>query len=154
MVEETHIDMKPLYRFFPRCIGVLALLAVAPATAQQLDWGDAPATYASRKADNGPRHVINPALKLGKLIDAEANGLPSANANGDDLDGQDDEDGIVSADPLIIGRSVTLGIEASAPGFLMGCGHKQGAGNLCRLFRSDAVYQHRTGGARRADLPG
>ncbi|MFN2189619.1 MAG: vWA domain-containing protein, partial [Candidatus Promineifilaceae bacterium] len=62
----------------------------------QADWGDAPDSYATLAATLGPRHVILPgASVLGSAIDAEPNGLPLDDADGDDLDGIDDEDGVV-----------------------------------------------------------
>lgn len=66
-----------------------------------VDWGDLPDAsvggpdYATRGSANGPRHVIGN-LYLGSLIDAhELNGLPTTAANGDNLNGLDDEDGVV-----------------------------------------------------------
>lgn len=47
-------------------------------------------------ADDGACHVISPDLKLGSLIDSETDGQADASARGDNLDAQDDEDGLVS----------------------------------------------------------
>ncbi|MBK1657556.1 SdrD B-like domain-containing protein [Paracraurococcus ruber] len=68
------------------------------------DFGDAPDTYGTTLAANGPRHVLStgqtvatPILYLGSLVDAELNGQPSIGANGDDLNpigSPDDEDGV------------------------------------------------------------
>ena len=66
----------------------------------QLDWGDAPASYGTTKAADGPRHRVVPGLRLGAIVDVEAGGLPTADADGDDLNSPadlDDEDGLVSA---------------------------------------------------------
>lgn len=57
------------------------------------DFGDAPDSYATRNADNGPRHAVVGAL-LGTRRDGELDGLPSATADGDDADNSDDEDGL------------------------------------------------------------
>lgn len=62
-----------------------------------LDWGDAPAPYATTSADNGPWHVLIPTDNptLGTAADEEADGQPSANHDGDDSNGTpDDEDGV------------------------------------------------------------
>ena len=61
-----------------------------------LDFGDAPKdmssidaslsnAYPTLLADNGPRHFIDPAKRLGALIDSELDGQPNLAANGDDI---------------------------------------------------------------------
>jgi hypothetical protein len=63
----------------------------------QTDWGDLPESgknYPTSFANNGPRHVRGD-LYLGRTIDLEADGFPSAGADGDDLNNYGDEDGIV-----------------------------------------------------------
>ncbi len=53
------------------------------------DYSDAPATYGV------PSHTLDcPHLKIGTLLDAESAAAPTTIANGDDLTGIDDEDGI------------------------------------------------------------
>lgn len=74
-----------------------------------VDYGDLPndgagagTDYAVVQADNGPSHIIDPDLRIGAIIDDEADGAPDANAQGDDnaagtniINGSaDDEDGI------------------------------------------------------------
>ncbi|MGB0758092.1 MAG: choice-of-anchor Q domain-containing protein [Rubripirellula sp.] len=54
------------------------------------DYGDAPASYAVLAADNGASHIVG-TLTLGASVDAELDGQPSTDANGD---GSDD-DGVV-----------------------------------------------------------
>ncbi len=50
------------------------------------DWGDAPdPAYLTLKASNGPHHVLDPNLFMGACADDESNGLPNANADGDDM---------------------------------------------------------------------
>lgn len=83
-----------------------------------LDYGDAPAPYPTLLADNGARHLITPGLRLGALADAEPNGRPSAQANGDDTYISDDEDGVVFNTPLAVGASATITVTASGPGKL------------------------------------
>jgi hypothetical protein len=73
---------------------------------QPLDFGDLPNTYGTTLAANGARHTITPALFMGICVDAELDGLPTANALGDDnnvglfsfgacAQPGDDEDGVV-----------------------------------------------------------
>jgi hypothetical protein len=64
----------------------------------EFDYGDLPSSYNNVVlADNGARHVIvtgTGGVHLGTYIDAEGDGQESANANGDDSAGIDDEDGV------------------------------------------------------------
>lgn len=59
------------------------------------DYGDAPNSYGTDLAMDGPRHIFSDEkLILGETVDAEINGLKSDNAYGDNVDNIDDEDGI------------------------------------------------------------
>src|SRR5262249_53413377 len=73
-----------------------------------LDFGDAPASYNTLLATDGPRAYILPGFHLGLLEDAEVDGQPSPDALGDDTTptppnplptppppSPDDEDGVV-----------------------------------------------------------
>ncbi|MFO0428584.1 MAG: GEVED domain-containing protein, partial [Planctomyces sp.] len=67
-----------------------------------VDYGDAPNTYGTLKANNGAAHTINGVLFLGSSVDKETNGQPSATATGDGAD----EDGVtltstIEASPTI-----------------------------------------------------
>ncbi len=93
-----------------------------PATAQltvlKQDFGDAPdPTYPTLLASDGARHTLG-ALFLGAVIDHEADGQPSAGADGDDLAGSDDEDGVAFTTPLLAGTSAGVDVTASASGKL------------------------------------
>lgn len=59
------------------------------------DFGDAPAPYPTTLAQNGARHELARDFGLGLLRDGEPDGQPSPLANGDDVTGIDDEDGVV-----------------------------------------------------------
>lgn len=83
-----------------------------------LDFGDAPNTFSTLLANNGPRHVIVPDFHLGAGIDEEGNGQPTATANGDDATNSDDEDGVMFVSPLTIGSTATIEVTASAAGKL------------------------------------
>ena len=81
--------------------------------AANLDFGDAPAIFnATLIENNGARHEINlnSGPRLGANIDSESDGVESANADGDDTTGQDDEDGInfAGGGDITIGQSQTV----------------------------------------------
>jgi ELWxxDGT repeat protein len=81
------------------------------------DFGDAPDPgYPTLLASDGARHEIG-LLWLGGVPDvapdAEPDGLPSAAADGDDLDGDDDEDGVAFLDYLVEGGTTRLRVTAT-----------------------------------------
>ncbi len=76
------------------------------------DFGDAPDSFKTLKASNGACHVID-GPTLGSSWDAERDGQPSANADGDGSD----EDGAVFSN-IIVGTTSTFTVTASAPGVL------------------------------------
>ncbi|HSX58559.1 MAG TPA: GEVED domain-containing protein [Tahibacter sp.] len=87
-----------------------------------VDYGDLPDTgagsgagnYSTLLADDGARHPIVAGLRIGANEDAEANGQPSAAANGDDTNGTpDDEDGVNTAD-LALSRGVAPTVRVTA----------------------------------------
>jgi PKD repeat protein len=87
----------------------------------QYDFGDAPGPFPTLLADNGARHLTGPEVKgpiLGLSIDGEYDGQPDWNATGDDINGIDDEDGVVFSTPLIAGSNATIQVTASNPGIL------------------------------------
>jgi uncharacterized repeat protein (TIGR01451 family) len=66
---------------------------------QPVDLGDAPDSYGTLIASNGPVHPVINALRLGATVDTEVDGQPNIGADGDDTNGvPDDEDGINVAD--------------------------------------------------------
>ncbi|MEC7121147.1 MAG: CshA/CshB family fibrillar adhesin-related protein, partial [Pseudomonadota bacterium] len=79
------------------------------------DHGDAPASYGA------PTHTQSLNVFMGATYgDADAGAQPSANADGDDLDGIDDEDGVVIA-ALTQGQTATLDVSVNgAGGYLQG----------------------------------
>ena len=84
-----------------------------------LDFGDAPdQPYPTLLASDGARHVIDPLVYMGALIDLEADGQPDATATGDDKAAFDDEDGVAFLGPLIVGQSVTATVNCSTSGLL------------------------------------
>ncbi len=82
------------------------------------DFGDAPDSYGTLAASNGALHLPGSSLQLGSLRDGESDGHPSALANGDDLEGSDDEDGVQLPAALIARLSATALVTASGAGRL------------------------------------
>jgi len=102
----------------------LAALAVAwtvfapRADAQSsLDFGDAPAPYPTRLAQNGARHTAT-GVRLGTLVDTENDGLANSFALGDDLAASDDEDGVVFVSLLVPGQTATVQVTVSQTALL------------------------------------
>ncbi|MBN1125211.1 MAG: hypothetical protein JXA82_09390 [Sedimentisphaerales bacterium] len=90
-----------------------------------MDFGDAPEdptglppSYPTTLASNGARHLFSPNIVLGASVDPEPNGQPTANADGDDNDGNDDEDGVTFDTPLIAGANAQVTVIASVQGLL------------------------------------
>jgi uncharacterized repeat protein (TIGR01451 family) len=84
-----------------------------------IDFGDAPdPTYPTLSASDGARHPFDGVLFLGATVDGESDGNPTASADGDDLDGSDDEDGVTFTSALRLGLNATLDVTASSAGLL------------------------------------
>ncbi|MCP3962133.1 MAG: DUF11 domain-containing protein [bacterium] len=88
----------------------------APPFVPNLDFGDAPAPYPTLEIDDGARHVAGGFPRLGFVLDDEPDGLPSAGADGDDLDGSDDEDGIVFTTALAEGQMASVDVTITDAG--------------------------------------
>lgn len=88
---------------------------------QVFDFGDAPdPTFPTLLASNGAHHVIVDGVRLGAVIDAEADGQPTAGHNGDDNNGTpDDEDGVVLP-TFFAGQNASIQVTASVAGRLNG----------------------------------
>ena len=96
------------------------------------DHGDAPSPYPTLEANNGPTHAIVSGFGLGVeatdgstvAVDGEPDGLPDANALGDDNDNFDDENGVVFTTGLSPGKAstvtVTVSLGTNGPGMLQG----------------------------------
>jgi len=90
---------------------------------EELDYGDAPDSAAAMQyptlfASDGARHVVVPGIMLGNQIDAEPDGQPTSDADGDDLNNLDDEDGVIFTSTLIPGMPATVDVTASIAGNL------------------------------------
>ena len=92
---------------------------------QPEDFGDAPdgaaaPLYPTLLINNGARHIIDGVTFMGVLVDAEGDGQPTANADGDDLNppAPDDEDGVAFPVPLIPGQAASVTVTTSVAGAL------------------------------------
>ena len=94
--------------YFGDSAGVYKIAAPA------LDFGDAPDTYGTSVAASGAQHLIG-GPTLGSTRDAELDGQPSAEANGDDLNGTDDEDGVTFASSMFV-TSATVNVQNAPDG--------------------------------------
>jgi hypothetical protein len=97
-----------------------------------VDFGDAPASYGTLLAGDGARHTVVDGLRLGQRLDGEADGQPTAAADGDDLNPPnpggtgDDEDGVFffefgAFDPgPVIGKGAAtrMTVTPTAPGVI------------------------------------
>ena len=91
-----------------------------------MDFGDAPEdptgappSYPTTLANNGAAHLVPPVFtppRMGALIDTEKDGQPSIGADGDDLAGIDDEDGVIFTTPLVPGGVATVDIDLTFGG--------------------------------------
>ncbi len=84
------------------------------------DFGDAPdPTYPTLLASDGARHRLGGSLHLGSNVDADDDGRPTVNGDGDDTDSEgDDEDGVTFTSPLIPGEPANVEVVASTAGML------------------------------------
>ncbi len=87
------------------------------------DFGDAPDSYKTTSADDGPVHLASTSLFMGAAnTDAEANGAGSATANTDDQTGTDDEDAftVSSIDEyaVILNQTITLANSTGSDAYL------------------------------------
>ena len=93
----------------PTCVFSLVLVFLAPSLqAQTLDYGDAPTI--NDTSGGGPARHLATGPMLGTLRDTEFSNVPSANADGDDLAGLDDEDGITFLTAFVPGSTAQVQI--------------------------------------------
>lgn len=78
------------------------------------DYGDAPDSYATLLASNGPRHSVIGSLRLGPAIDGEADGQPNVGATGDGAD----EDGVTISPIVANGTTAVVATVNGGPGRL------------------------------------
>jgi hypothetical protein len=86
---------------------------------QLFDFGDLPDRFfRTLLLSDGARHLLNPDIFMGALIDTESDGQPTTQADGDDNLDQDDEDGVTFTSTLVQGDSATVEIVVSQDGFI------------------------------------
>ena len=78
------------------------------------DFSDAPLPFPTVLLNNGASHVIEDGFHLGQIVDAEPDGIPTINADGD----EPDEDGVIFVDPIVPGQSPRVQVIASQSGRL------------------------------------
>jgi hypothetical protein len=76
------------------------------------DYGDAPDSYGTLTSSAGPSHGIDSSIFMGTVPDNEVTGIPSAGADGDDLNGTDDEDGIGSF-PVLLSNATSYSVDVN-----------------------------------------
>ncbi|MBN1779632.1 T9SS type A sorting domain-containing protein [bacterium] len=108
------------------------------------DYGDAPdPSYPTLKINNGASHIIKgPTFCMGSSIDSEPDGQPDAGATGDDLDGNNDDDGVVFGSPLVVGQPVNLVVTVNHPWHLNAWIDYDGDGTFLwseRIFLNEIV---------------
>lgn len=82
-----------------------------------IDFGDAPDSYKTLLASNGPRHQTNSGYYLGTVApDSEGDGLLSP--LDDNKAGQEDEDGVGFVTALEAGENALVSVQASTSGYL------------------------------------
>ena len=73
------------------------------------DWGDAPDTYKTTNQSGGPSHGYLDGFYLGQRVDVEADGVPSTNADSDDVNQSlRDEDGVTFTNTLFPGGTANF----------------------------------------------
>jgi len=84
-----------------------------------LDFGDAPdSPYPTLLVSNGARHQLGTAVFLGVAVDQDFDGQPDATATGDDLDGLNDDDGVIFVSTIAPGTTASVDVTASTAALL------------------------------------
>lgn len=112
--------MKKITFYFFAVLLIFAGVFSLEARSQGIDWGDAPdPAYPTLGANNGANHMIIPGMHLGVSVDPENDGQVMAGfAHGDDLNGNDDADGVIFNSWIQAGQNATVIVIASMPGVL------------------------------------
>ena len=105
----------------PGKLTVIDVGGVAECVGADFDFGDAPDDYGTLRESDGARHFplsssIDPNnFFLGGDIDREADGRPGPGADGDDMAGDDDEDGVLFLTDLIAGSIASVEVTLFYP---------------------------------------
>ena len=100
------------------CMEMAFYISGQPGSTEEFDWGDAPdgylaPIYPTLSSNNGAHHLFDGYTFMGWDIDLEGNGIPHSLALGDDLDNQDDEDGVKLTKALLPGGSTGVDVYAN-----------------------------------------
>ena len=125
---------------------------------QPADFGDLPASYHTKLADNGPRHTVTTDLFLGSLAaDTELEGAESPDASGDNMIGVDDENALAQSNPVLIADGenrlhVNVTNSTGADAWLWGFADWNHDGDFGDLFESNSVKVGSSSSSRVATL--
>ena len=110
---------------------------------EMVDFGDAPdRPYPTTLRSGGARHLLGSGLLLGRSVDADPDGQPGPDADGDDTDGLNDDDGVQFSTRLVAGTTALLGVTSAALA-LVALRVATGAGNVgLRLSRQSYITRH------------
>ncbi len=112
----TRFELKPISSAGGASVGNLV---DAASLSVLCDYGDAPTGFPVLAVDGGAAHVVVQSIRLGVLIDTEADGVNSSNAGNDDQTTSDDEDGLLAPTTVYnLGSTNTLAIRANVSGFV------------------------------------
>jgi hypothetical protein len=87
--------------------------------ADQPDFGDAPDSYGTLLASNGARHTMVAGRQLGLTVDGESDAQLPLDASGDDVNGLDDEDGVVLPPILVLGFPAAVVVDGGPLGGML-----------------------------------
>lgn len=77
------------------------------------DFGDAPDSFGTLTSNGGPSHGVDSSIFMGASApDNEITGIPTVNADGDDLNALDDEDG-VSSFPVLLTSATSYSVNVN-----------------------------------------
>ena len=82
------------------------------------DFGDATDELNTTLSHNGALHLIRHDVRMGETVDAEDDGQPDPQAQGDDKNGSADEDGVAFLSDLVPGKMAKAAVSVTARGFL------------------------------------
>jgi PKD repeat protein len=82
------------------------------------DYGDASSHYGTFHKNCGAIHTIQSGFCLGDTVDADPDGLPGSDGEGDDKDGADDEDGVKFLSEFTPGQTAEIEVTANVSGIL------------------------------------
>lgn len=114
------VDVKDLPLFYERLVTSGNVGATFDAFDQfvvddaPVDFGDAPDSYRTLFASNGPHHIVMVGPFFGTSVDTDPDGQPHPQSLGDDGDEVDDENGLISFTDLVPLQTSTLTVSVSA----------------------------------------